>query len=83
VSNYCRDWEAASGACTSCYDGYELQSGVCAAPAENTTQCYYRQVPKNGSCVDISDQCKTWDVITGDCLSCFDGYTLANGACTL
>jgi hypothetical protein len=47
------------------------------------TQCYHRQVPKNGQCVNVSDTCQTWDNITGACTSCYGGYTIENGGCVV
>ncbi len=34
----------------------------------------------NGVCTPVSDLCKTND-LNGQCLSCYDGYSLNNGAC--
>lgn len=45
--------------------------------------CAPRTVLKDGKCVAVSDQCKTWSSTTGDCLSCYDGYTLETGACII
>ena len=25
-------------------------------------------------CKKVNDQCKSWDLTTGDCLTCYDGY---------
>jgi proprotein convertase subtilisin/kexin type 5 len=35
----------------------------------------------NGKCITVSDQCKTYDAASGDCLSCYNGYDLVNGSC--
>ena len=43
----------------------------------------FRFVLENGACKAVSDQCKTWNVSTGACLSCYDGWTLSNGACVV
>ena len=37
----------------------------------------------NGSCVQVSPQCKTYNNVSGACLSCFLGYTLTNGFCNI
>lgn len=35
-----------------------------------------------GKCQQVSDQCMTWDWITGACTSCYEGWTLSNGVCS-
>jgi hypothetical protein len=35
----------------------------------------------NGICTAVSPQCQTWDIKTGSCTSCYQGYTLMNGVC--
>lgn len=35
----------------------------------------------NGVCVPVSDLCATYDSTTGDCTSCFKGFTLDAGVC--
>lgn len=49
----------------------------------NCTKCNFRWVLKDGQCVAVSDQCKTWDDKTADCTSCYDGWQLSNGKCIL
>jgi hypothetical protein len=65
-----------------------LKDGACVVHQDDGNNggeinCFYRQVPIDGKCVDVSDQCKTWDVISGKCLLCYDGYTLDNGVCKI
>ena len=49
----------------------------------NQPSCYFRQVRINGNCVNVSDQCNTWNETTGACTSCYGGYTLTSGGqCT-
>ena len=36
---------------------------------------------KNGLCAPISDYCNTYNNITGDCTSCYDGFLLRDGYC--
>lgn len=45
------------------------------------TKCIPRTVNVNGTCNAVSDLCKTWSTL-GKCLSCYNGYRLANGACS-
>ena len=35
----------------------------------------------DGVCVKISDLCNTWNVNTGKCRTCYDGYDLKDGTC--
>jgi len=35
----------------------------------------------NGLCGIVSSNCKTHDIITGNCLSCYLGFLLLNGEC--
>lgn len=87
VSDQCKTWDASSGACTSCYDGWTLSNGACTiGGGENpppSSECGFRHVKVNGECKEVSDQCKTWDGLNGDCISCYDGWTLSEGACVI
>ncbi len=38
---------------------------------------------KEGQCTPVSTLCKTYDLSTGACLSCFLGYSLADGGCVV
>lgn len=51
------------------------KKSVCDSCAERS---YFNS---NGICTLVNDHCKTWDRLTGDCLTCFDGYDLNNGSC--
>lgn len=97
VSDQCKSFDQ-SGACGSCYVGYNLIDGKCvAAPIEQVSdvgcalwdwnnkkclQCSDNWVSNNGVCVPVSDQCKSFDQ-TGACVSCYVGYNLSNGKCIL
>lgn len=35
----------------------------------------------NRICQKVSDNCNTWDKLTGECLTCYKGYDLNNGSC--
>lgn len=86
VNEQCKTWDESTAACTSCYDGWTLSNGACTVGGgENppSSDCGFKQVKVNGECKEVSDQCKTWDAVSGDCTSCFDGWTLSNGACTV
>lgn len=53
--------------------------------ANNTcTACYFRYyLNAQKVCVAVSDQCNTFDSSSGNCLSCYGGYTLNNGSCVI
>ena len=80
-----------------CYQGFVLNNGVCElAPGVKPSDLGCRlwdwnnQVclscstnwvfNQNGVCVPVSDQCRTFNQ-QGQCVSCYQGYDLANGAC--
>ena len=46
-------------------------------------QCNYRFFLYNGVCQSVSEQCNTWDVNTGGCTSCFNGYVLSGSNCVI
>jgi hypothetical protein len=37
----------------------------------------------SGRCVGLNPLCKTSNLTNGNCLSCYPGYTLANGLCSV
>lgn len=94
VSDQCKTWDDTTAACTSCYDGWTLADGACTVGGggdngggdnggETPSECPFRTVKIDGKCVAVSDQCKTWDEATAACTSCYEGWTLADGACTV
>lgn len=96
VSPYCKEYSAA-GLCASCFKGYSLtDSGACVvsavvAPADKgcktwkgvtCTECSFGWVFNLvGTCISVSDQCKTYDAANGECLTCYNGYSVVNGSC--
>lgn len=97
VSDNCNSWDPLNGNCLTCYQGFALNNGVCElAPGVKPSDLGCRlwdwanQVclscstnwvfNQNGVCVPVSDQCRTFDQ-QGQCLSCYQGYDLAKGAC--
>ena len=98
VSDQCATFDN-TGACRSCYRGYNLNNGRCElAPTQQVSDVgcgkwdWNKQVciecsnnwvfNKFGVCVPVSDQCATFDN-TGACQSCYKGYNLNNGKCSL
>ena len=99
VSNDCNQYDAATGACTTCFKGYALSNGQCLASSASTpsdlgcaTWDWNNQVclacsnrwafNSNRVCVPVSDNCNTYSV-SGACTSCFKGYHLNNGQCSV
>jgi hypothetical protein len=69
VSDQCSTSDA-SGACTSCFKGYDLVKGVCVFSPSNNVQS-----------ADLG--CATWDWNNQLCLACSKGYTFnSNKVCT-
>lgn len=87
VSDQCKTWNPFTGDCTSCYRGYSLVNG-CECVVGNSgvgteDTCTFRQVLIDHKCVNVSDQCKTWDPVTAACTSCYQGYVISNSDCVI
>jgi len=39
-------------------------------------QCAYRAYydVNTGKCTEVNNQCQTWDLANGDCITCYEGY---------
>ena len=47
-------------------------------------ECSYRAYFNSENvCTPISDNCNTWDLATGNCLTCYHGFILVDGRCEL
>ena len=98
VSDQCKTFDR-SGACVSCYKGYNLNNGICKlAPIETPTDAGCGLWDwNNKECLKCSDN---WVFNSqgicipvsdqcktfdkyGACVSCYIGYNLVNGACEL
>lgn len=55
---------------------YQGNTNICAACSNR-----YFLSSRTGRCSPISNQCNTYDSNNGQCLSCYQGYTLSNGDC--
>ena len=64
VNDFCASYDSASGACTSCYNGYLLSAGSCEKhnplcktvdPSGSCTTCFSGYILLKGSCAKISD----------------------------
>jgi hypothetical protein len=93
VSSDCDKYDTVTGKCITCIAGANFESGYCIRTSKNgsggkdssnspaSMTCPFRTVPKDGNCVQVSDQCKDWDRVSGDCTKCYDGYNLRTGKC--
>lgn len=79
--------------CAQCAQGYQLANGRCSLSSAATvfrqssstssqSPCFFRQVFLNGACVQVNDNCRTWDE-RAQCTSCYGGYTLGGGQCSV
>lgn len=53
---------------------FEMRDGVCVV-------CSNRFVKIDGKCTPVNDYCNTYDMVTGDCTSCYGGFVLRYGYC--
>lgn len=97
VSPLCKTFDQFSGACTSCYNGYDLVAANCVISTTkdkncksfdtaNTNfcrQCYNGYIPLNGVCSVQNPLCRTVDFTNGACLTCWQGYAVSYPNCVL
>jgi len=90
----CQTYNMTGGACLSCYAGYGLQNGNCTLLASIDPWCsiwngltcvscysgYYISL-STGKCTPANQQCVTYNMTGGACLSCRLSYILQNGNC--
>ena len=74
VSDLCRSWNDNNGACTDCYDGYELSSGECVLRKQQLPV-----QPQPGTGPSAIPGCA--QVQNGVCVKCAFRYYAANGVC--
>jgi hypothetical protein len=67
--------------CRSCYSGYSLSQGQCMY----SITCSSREYVHFGQCYPVSALCGTFDLYTGNCLTCSNpiNSALINGTCIL
>jgi hypothetical protein len=57
---------------------------LCASWSGNTClKCSVNAYFNNGVCTQVNPLCMTFDSSNGNCLSCYNGYTLYNGYCAI
>ena len=97
ISPLCRTFNNVNGACTACYQGYNLDGFSCVISTVTNSDtkcrtfnsnkiclaCYDGYFIQNGECQEVSKLCKTSNAQTGLCLSCYTGYILSAGVCRI
>lgn len=89
ASDLCKTFNQFNGHCTSCYNGYALDSkiGVCSASsnavcAETNSQNVCKKCIKGyymdqtSQCKEIDIHCQSFNLTTLKCDQCYKGYTL-------
>ena len=86
----CSEYNLSTGECLTCQSYFQVFEGECMPLLDqfcsvfNGTTClqcsenYYFSA--EGRCLQVDPLCKTHNQ-QGHCLSCFNGYSLSNGAC--
>ncbi len=94
VSPLCKSFDKSNGNCLTCYNGYEVVNGACViaksqdpnckkADGNFCQQCYQGYIPINGKCMVQNPLCRTIDMSNGGCMTCWQGYALAESNCVL
>lgn len=98
IDTQCANFSVSTQACTSCYPGYSILNGVCQISTVDSKlavqncyaydsssqciKCFDRYFLSANTCSPVNVFCKTYDAYTGNCLSCYSTFKLANGKCT-
>lgn len=91
VNPLCNTWDA-NGFCTSCYQGYSLSGTNCVIQSDPNcliwsgsvcTQCIPWTYYDGSKCVQVSTACRTFNPSNGQCTSCYTGWTLNAGVCSV
>jgi hypothetical protein len=95
VNPLCHEYDQITGKCITCFPGFALVEGNCNVSTTAVsdphcaeflqgicTKCSLGYVfEADGLCGLVSANCKTFDEVTGKCLSCYLGFALEDGAC--
>ena len=76
VSVLCSNFDSTTGLCTSCINGFDLQSDGSCTPI--VLNCPSTQYIQNGVCVDIPANCASFDQTLLRCSICNRGYWPSN-----
>lgn len=97
INPLCNGYNSTTGSCLDCYPGYSLNrfDGSCGILSKDPycktfdannvcVQCFEKFFfNSQRSCEAVSPYCKTHDFISGQCTSCYQGYSLIGGVCEL
>ena len=83
VSNNLGSQVQSNQSSSSSQSSQSTQSSPSSTSQTGQVQCYHRQIVKNNQCVNVSDQCQTWNTTTGACTSCYSGYSVVGEACVV
>lgn len=93
----CRSFDQSNGDCLSCYSGFNLANGRCNVDNSSNLNPYC-QVFVNSTCLNcsrgyyfdsnkvcqqIDPLCKVFDYANTVCTTCYTGFSLVNGSCTI
>jgi hypothetical protein len=87
LNSVCDTYNMNNGGCTSCPSGFILYGKICVSviiinpncAAFSGVTCNYCKngyYLNNGICAVVNPRCATYQMTTGNCLSCYSGYTL-------
>lgn len=92
----CKTSNIVDGSCTNCFPGYTLRNGNCQIAFQDPNckkfdptktvclNCSARfYLGTDGKCKQVNPLCKTADMNTGACKSCYPGYVLQGTKCVL
>ena len=94
ISVNCNTYNNLNGQCTSCYPGFNLQTGVCSASTSPSScskfnndgtcaQCGGGSYLNNGACVPVDLNCAYFDLASKTCFTCYSGYSVLGGVCQI
>lgn len=64
--------------------GYTVRNGACLQASSPLAGCQEREELGFGPCVDADLFCSIFDLVSGDCIQCLDGYYIDyTGHCVL
>lgn len=91
----CKTFDTSNGNCLSCYDSFELFGGNCLKSNQSISDPNCAEFLQgicakcsagfffkdDGMCGLVNSNCKTFDAVSGNCLTCYLGFSLSGGSC--
>ncbi len=91
----CKTFNTSNGDCLTCYDSFEVSKGNCIKSNQslNDANCaeFFGDIClkcskgfiflDNGKCGLVDPSCQNFSIMTGECTSCYMGYSLSFGKC--